>query len=120
MTPGDPAGRYTFAMTHARADAFAALLAEEIARAIEAGDRRPVVLALAALQRWRTGLPAFHPVFDEWRAILEAGPPAILSVLRGADERAVRLRQSLPFVGFISQRRRLELLREARAATTLA
>jgi len=59
--------------------------------------------SLANLYRWQlqgTWLPAF----DEWRRILEDDSDGrLFAAMLGRDEDANRLRQSMPFVGLLSQ-----------------
>lgn len=46
---------------------------------------------------------ALEAAYQEWLNILETQPPAeIAALLIAGDERAVRLRQSSPFVGILS------------------
>lgn len=57
---------------------------------------------LANLHRWKEqGM--WIPAYDEWRALaLGDDDGALLTVMLGRDENAVRLRQSMPFVGLLS------------------
>ena len=59
--------------------------------------------ALANLHRWKEA-GAWVSAFDEWKQILadsDDGP--LFAALLGRDERAMRLRQSAPYIGMLSQ-----------------
>ncbi|MBX3694764.1 MAG: hypothetical protein KF790_06295 [Steroidobacteraceae bacterium] len=57
---------------------------------------------VANLHRWKEqGM--WIPAYDEWRALaLGEEDGALLAAMLGRDENAVRLRQSMPFVGLLS------------------
>lgn len=58
---------------------------------------------LANLHRWKAS-GSWGKVYDEWEAILkdpDDGP--LYSAMLGRDERAVRLRQSAPYVGLLPE-----------------
>jgi antitoxin component of MazEF toxin-antitoxin module len=59
--------------------------------------------SLANLHRWKSQ-GTWFPAYDEWQRILE-GPSdgALFAAMLGRDEEANRLRQSMPFVGLLSQ-----------------
>ena len=58
---------------------------------------------LANLHRWkRQG--TWGPAYDEWQAIAQSEDDgALFAVMLGRDENAVRLRQSMPGVGLLTQ-----------------
>jgi Antidote-toxin recognition MazE, bacterial antitoxin len=58
---------------------------------------------LANLQRWKSqGM--WVSAYDEWQALAEQlSDGALFAAMLGRDETAVRLRQSMPFVGLLSQ-----------------
>jgi len=71
------------------------------------------------LRRWSNAEGALPPALEEWRKILETWPPEdILNLLRDPGDEAIRLRQSSPFGGILSEIERLGILKqyEPRAA----
>jgi hypothetical protein len=80
-----------------------------IARKIEA-DQRLLAAARRNLKKWIVRYGEGAPrALAEWREILDRPWPEIAALITGADERAVRLRQSSPFAGVLSpaERRRV-------------
>lgn len=70
---------------------------------------------LANLHRW-AGPDSLLPVFEEWRELAAgADDGALFAAMLGRDEEAVRLRQSMPFVGLLS-REEVQALYEKAAA----
>jgi antitoxin component of MazEF toxin-antitoxin module len=68
---------------------------------------------LANLHRWKSR-GVWVPDYDEWQRLAERkDEPALLAAMLGRDERAVRLRQSMPFVGLLSQEEVRKLHEEA-------
>src|SRR5260370_25801774 len=58
---------------------------------------------LANLHRWR-GQGAWVSAYDEWHEIAMRGDDGeLFAAMLGGDDNAVRLRQSMPFVGLLSQ-----------------
>lgn len=58
---------------------------------------------LANLHRWKSQ-GVWVSAFDEWRDLAQQDDDgALFATMLGRDERAVRLRQSMPFVGLLSQ-----------------
>jgi hypothetical protein len=58
---------------------------------------------LANLHRWRRR-GAWVTAYDEWQRIAECGDDeSLLATMLGRDDDASRLRQSMPFVGLLSQ-----------------
>ncbi len=70
---------------------------------------------LANLERWkRQGV--WVSAYDEWREIAQSGDDgALFAAMLGWDEDAVRLRQSMPYVGLLPQREVARLHEEAGA-----
>ncbi len=70
---------------------------------------------LANLYRWkRQG--TWVSAFDEWRIVAEGDDDGeLFETLLGRDERAVRLRQSAPYAGLLSQEQVRRLNEEATA-----
>lgn len=68
---------------------------------------------LANLTRWkRQG--AWVPAYDEWRDIARSQDDGTLfAAMLGRDEDGVRLRQSMPYVGLLSQQEVRKLYEEA-------
>jgi len=59
--------------------------------------------SLANLHRWKSA-GAWVSAYDEWKQLLadpDDGP--LFAALLGRDERAMRLRQSAPYIGMLSQ-----------------
>lgn len=51
-----------------------------------------------------------HPWLNEWRAVLEQGPDAVLEAMTSTDQHACDLRQSTPFAGILSEGERRRLI----------
>ena len=70
---------------------------------------------LANLHRWqRRGV--WVPAYEEWRKIAQSDDDGLLfAAMLGRDEEAVRLRQSMPYVGLLSQAEVTRLHEEAGA-----
>jgi antitoxin component of MazEF toxin-antitoxin module len=70
---------------------------------------------LANLHRWQ-GQGMWVSAFDEWRELAQQQDDgALFAAMLGRDERSVRLRQSMPFVGLLSQEEVRQLHEEAAA-----
>lgn len=70
---------------------------------------------LANLSRWRTQ-GAWVPAYGEWQDLASRDDDAALfAAMLGRDEGAVALRQSMPFVGLLSQEEVRRLHEEAAA-----
>lgn len=68
------------------------------------------------LQRWKSA-GAWCSAYEEWSAIIEAGSDAeLLAAMLGHDDRANRLRQSMPYVGLLAQ----DEVRRIRASAQVA
>jgi len=68
---------------------------------------------LANLHRWKKQ-GTWGPAYDEWQKIAQSEDDgALFSVMLGRDENAARLRQSMPFVGLLSQNEVRKLHEEA-------
>jgi len=71
-----------------------------------------IARARATVTRWLTTCsPHVRPALQEWLAALNGPTEGVMAVLTGRDERAVRLRQSNPFAGVLSQSERNAILR---------
>jgi hypothetical protein len=69
--------------------------------------------SLANLYRWELQ-GTWVSAYEEWQEILESDSDgALFAAMLGRDEQANRLRQSLPFVGLLSQEQVRELYEEA-------
>jgi antitoxin component of MazEF toxin-antitoxin module len=69
--------------------------------------------ALANLHRWKAQ-GTWGPAYDEWQLIADSTDDgALFAVMLGRDENAVRLRQSMPFVGLLPQEEVRKLHEEA-------
>jgi hypothetical protein len=72
-----------------------------------------IARARATLVRWlATCSPRSRKPLEEWRAALDGPIDGVVALLTADDERAIRLRQSNPFAGVLSQRERTAILRE--------
>jgi hypothetical protein len=71
--------------------------------------------SLANLYRWKAqGM--WVSAYDEWTEILEkGGDGALFAAMLGRDDNAIRLRQSMPYVGLLSQEEVKKLYEEAAA-----
>jgi antitoxin component of MazEF toxin-antitoxin module len=68
---------------------------------------------LANLHRWK-GQGAWVTAYDEWQKLASSNDDgALYSAMLGRDEEAVRLRQSMPFVGLLSAQEVRRLHEEA-------
>jgi antitoxin component of MazEF toxin-antitoxin module len=68
---------------------------------------------LANLHRWKNQ-GTWGPAYDEWQKIAQSEDDGeLFSVMLGRDENAVRLRQSMPFVGLLPQEEVRKLHEEA-------
>ena len=71
-----------------------------------------VTHAQATLGRWLNGCSDnVRPALMEWQAILDGTVEGIIEILTATDERAIRLRQSSPFAGILSNQERNGILR---------
>ncbi len=69
--------------------------------------------SLENLERWRKR-GTWGPAYEEWMAILQEGDDgALLAAMVGSDERANRLRQSMPFIGMLPEEVSRRLREEA-------
>jgi hypothetical protein len=69
--------------------------------------------ASMTLERWMTtSSPRVQPVLNEWRAVLDGPIEELISLLTSTDDRAIRLRQSNPFAGLLSQPERNAILQK--------
>jgi len=99
---------------HQRIDRQVAALHLVIARRIRSGDKGPVDRARSNLQRWQLRFGGdLPPAYAQWLAILDQGEDAVLAILEGQDQHAVRVRSSSPFAGVLSPPERWEILRHA-------
>ena len=76
---------------------------------------RPACLQKARenIGRWLPDCsPGARPALIEWRALLDGPLEELFAMMEGAEERAVRLRQSSPFAGFLSGEERNAILRD--------
>lgn len=70
---------------------------------------------LANLHRWKSQ-GTWVSAYDEWRELTQRNDDgALFAAMLGRDENAVRLRQSMPFVGLLSQEEVRRLHEEAAA-----
>lgn len=71
-------------------------------------DADPSLLAVPGknIERWVRWSGYVPAVYAEWRGLLDRPWQEIRTILLSTDETAVRLRQSTPFVGILSQAER--------------
>lgn len=84
------------------------LIAEKIRN-----DPALVQRAIANLERWRSPLEN-PPWVQEWLEIVEGPLDRLLEFLVERSEKAVRLRQSSPFAGILTDEERKAILRPIR------
>lgn len=81
-----------------------------------------IITAKDTVVRWmRTCSPRAIAALKEWETILNGPMTDILKALTSLDERSVRLRQSNPFAGALTQQERNKIIRQFEsydAATT--
>lgn len=69
--------------------------------------------AQGTLNRWKqSASPGVTATFEEWKKILDGPVEQVVELLCGEDERAVRLRQSNPFVGVLDERERTAIIKQ--------
>ena len=98
-------------MDHRRIDerslAFGRLIAAKVER-----DPSLIGVARANLERWGKGCsPRLESTFAEWQAALDGPVEGVLHLLTATEERAVRLRQSNPFAGVLTEEERSAVIR---------
>ena len=59
------------------------------------------------IQRWARKMGRMPAAYAEWLDALDRPWPEVRHILVSSDENAVRMRQSTPFSGILSQRERL-------------
>jgi antitoxin component of MazEF toxin-antitoxin module len=98
---------------HQRLDELKRLLALAVVRHCTSREIR--ARSLANLHRWKKQ-GTWVSAYDEWKSIMEnADDGELFAAMLGTDENATRLRQSMPFVGLLSQQTVRELYEEAGA-----
>jgi antitoxin component of MazEF toxin-antitoxin module len=94
-----PVGRP--ALSHAALDELKRSIALSVVRQCTPREIRAQILA--NLHRWREQ-GAWVSAYDEWNGIAERGDDGeLFAAMLGRDDNATRLRQSMPFVGLLSQ-----------------
>ncbi|PKM16338.1 MAG: hypothetical protein CVV12_03575 [Gammaproteobacteria bacterium HGW-Gammaproteobacteria-2] len=88
---------------HHRLDQRSLALHQAIAGALRR-DPSLVQKAKGNLDRWEKTAPG--PWIAEWRAVLDGPFDALLALLVASDENAVRMRQSSPFAGVLTEAER--------------
>jgi hypothetical protein len=87
-----------------------------LGRAIAArlpGHPELVERAKASLARWQKAFsPRRLPTPQEWEGILAGPLDGIIVILTSGDERAIRLCQSSPFTGVLSEQERMVIFQE--------
>lgn len=100
-------------LSHAALDELKRSIALAVVRAFTPREIRAQILA--NLHRWRRQ-GAWVSAYDEWRTIARRGDDGeLFAAMLGRDEEAVRLRQSMPFVGLLPQEEVRRLHEEAAA-----
>ena len=101
------------ALTHEKLDELKRSIALAVVRRFTPREIR--AQSLANLHRWKKQ-GAWVSAYDEWRELVERGDDgALFAMMLGRDENAVRLRQSMPYVGLLSQDEVRKLNEEAAA-----
>ncbi len=108
IRPGARAG-----LSHQALDELKRSIALAVVRQFTPREIRAQILA--NLHRWR-GLGAWVSAYDEWLDIANRGDDGeLFAAMLGRDDNATRLRQSMPFVGLLSQEEVRRLHEEAAA-----
>lgn len=106
-----PPGRSS--LSHQALDELRRLMALAIVRQFTPREIRAQILG--NLHRWKSQ-DAWVPAYDEWQRLAEQGDDgALFAAMLGRDEDAVRLRQSMPFVGLLPREEVRRLNAEAAA-----
>jgi hypothetical protein len=80
-----------------------------------------IAQARATLVRWMTTTsPGTMSELQAWLTALDGPLDGVIALLTRGDERAVRLRQSNPFTGVLSQRERMLIIKQFQAHDTAA
>ena len=99
---------------HQQIERQVAVMHRVVADRLRAGDSSPLARAYANLSRWQRQFGGELPTaYAEWVAILDEGLEAVLEVLEGSSQRAIRLRSSSPFAGVLTASERWEILKGA-------
>jgi hypothetical protein len=86
-------------LSHAALDDLKRSIALAVVRRFTPGEIR--AQSLANLHRWKQR-QSWVSAYDEWLQLVEQGDDgALFAAMLGRDEHAVRLRQSMPFVGLL-------------------
>lgn len=106
-------GRHCPAAPHDILDELKRSIALAVVRGFTPREIRDQIVA--NLHRWKShGM--WVSAYDEWRELAQQyDDGTLLAVMLGRDENAVRLRQSMPFVGLLSQEEVRRLHEEAAA-----
>jgi antitoxin component of MazEF toxin-antitoxin module len=100
-------------LSHERLDDLKRSIALAVVRGFTPREIR--AQSLANLHRWKAQ-GAWVSAYDEWKELVEhEDDGALFAAMLGRDENAVRLRQSMPFVGLLSQEEVRRLHEEAAA-----
>jgi len=98
-------------LSHRALDELKRSIALAVVRRCEPREIRAQILA--NLHRWKKQ-GAWVSAYDEWRAIAKRGDDGeLFAAMLGRDDDAVRLRQSMPFVGLLPQEEVRRLHEEA-------
>lgn len=104
-----PAGRR--GLTHQALDELKRSIALAVVRQFTPNEIRAQILG--NLHRWRRQ-GAWVSAYDEWQDIAERGDDGeLFAAMLGRDDNAIRLRQSMAFVGLLSQEEVRRLHEEA-------
>jgi hypothetical protein len=97
--------------SHAVLDELKRLLSVAVVRRCTPQEIR--AQSLANLYRWKS-LGVWVSAYDEWTEILQkADDGAVFAAMLGRDDHAIRLRQSMPYVGLLSQEEVRRIYEEA-------
>ena len=98
-------------ISHKMLDDLKRSIALDVVRQFTPNEIRAQILA--NLHRWRRQ-GAWVSAYDEWQDIAERGEDGeLFAAMLGRDDEATRLRQSMPFVGLLSQDEVRQLHEEA-------
>ena len=104
--------------SHSQIDARSRLLAEEVARRIDADPQGQTLARVRALcARWLAS-PSASPDLKRWQDILARPWSEIRAHLLDPSEEGDRLRQNSPFCGVLSPRERWRIFKEFKSHDT--
>ena len=93
---------------HARLDERSLALHRRVAEKL-AADPGLLEFARSNVRRWQAAYEVPSPALAEWEKILESSLNDIMALLVDRSENAIRLRQSSPFAGVLTETERMAI-----------